>query len=421
MPAGGESMAEDILFPTFCHIGEYNEYGYQILHRMLAVSQPLILWAPASPLLESERCRIPPANFLRHVKEGRIRVFAREQWLTSRNFRDSHPFPGARWTENFDGALKRMCEDDASLPVQRRRVVAAPPEGGWQWAGEYLTDNPGLVGKWNRLARGKAAASKIPAGTLQSAFKYAGDDEFRLAQAILRDAYNHGQAINLSGAQAPFWLSPTDRMFITVLRDTAAPGQHAAAPGRGRQTGTARVAPPEPPPVDETSAEIAAQLLNILRLLDIGAPGLHRGKDLDEFLCGEGRQEMVTWLSRLCSQLKVTEARDLDHAVINALRANLDHAEFSKPLREMLKQPAATAVGAVGLVTTVMGYAIDPSGPLSIAGLFAAAFPVAKELFQSLGYIPADYTGPQWPFLYSYGSPATKRNVARLLNVLSET
>jgi hypothetical protein len=51
---------------------------------------------------------------------------------------------------------------------------------------------------------------------------------------------------------------------------------------------------------------------------------------------------------------------------------------------------------------------------------FAAAFPVAQTLFWSLGYILADYTGPQWPFPYSYGSPATKRNVTRLLNVLRE-
>ena len=34
---------------------------------------------------------------------------------------------------------------------------------------------------------------------------------------------------------------------------------------------------------------------------------------------------------------------------------------------------------------------------------------------------PADYSGPQWPFLYTYGSLAAKRNVTRLINVLSET
>lgn len=408
-------MAEDPLFPTFCHIGEYNDYGYQVLHRMLAVSQPLVLWAPTSPLLESEQCRIPPKNFLRHVEEGRIRVFGREKWLFSRDFRDSYTFPEARWNESFDRVLKKMCEDDASRPVEQRRVVAAPPEEGWQWAEEYLADKPGQVTRLNRIARGKTAMSKIPAGTLQAAFRYAGDDPFRLAQAILRDAYNHGQAIKLSGAQAPFWLSPTDKTFATILRETAAPGQRTADRSfRGRDA-TASAAP-----ADETSAEVAAQLLNILRLLDIGAPSLHRGKDLDGFLRSEGRQEMVTWLSRVCNLLKVTDAGKLDRAVITMLRADLDHAGFTRPLREMIRHPATTAVGTVGLVTTVLGSVTDPSSPVTLAGLFAAAFPVAPTLFRSLGYIPADYTGPQWPFLYTYGSPATKRNVTRLLNVLRE-
>jgi hypothetical protein len=420
-------VAEEISFPTFCHIGEYDEYGYQILHRMLAVSQPLILWAPTSPQLGSAQCRIPPSSFLRHVEEGRIRVFAREQWLASPKFRDSHPFPGARWVEGFDGVLKKMCQEDASRPLGQRRVVAAPPEEGWQWAENYLADNPTQVSRWNRLAHGKAAASKIPVGTLQAAYKYAGDDSFRLAQAILRDAYNHGQAIRLSGAQAPFWLSPADRTFLRVLRDTADPETPSANRGRSKQPAAASGSLPEHAgslpehaPVDETGAEVASQLVSVLRLLDIGSPSLHRGKDLDEFLRGDGRREMVSWLSDTCTRLRATEARNLDRSIVNALRADLDNAGFSKPLREMIKQPAATAVGAVGLVTTVMGYAVDPGGALSIAGLFAAAFPVARELFRSLGYIPADYSGPQWPFLYAYGSPATKRNVARLLNVLSE-
>lgn len=34
--------------------------------------------------------------FLRYVERGRIGVLAREQWLTSKTFRDSRPFPGAR-------------------------------------------------------------------------------------------------------------------------------------------------------------------------------------------------------------------------------------------------------------------------------------------------------------------------------------
>jgi hypothetical protein len=412
-------MTESATFPTFCHISEYNESGYEILHRMMAMSQPLILWGPTGFQLEHKQCRIPPRVFIRYVEEGRIRVFGREQWLTSRAFRDNHPFPGAKWAESFDGELKRICEEDVSRPLQQRRVVAAPPEGGWQWAEEYLAANPNQVTRWNRLARSKAATSKVPAGTLQAAFKYAEGDPFRLAQAILRDAYNHGQAIRLSGAEVPFLLTATDRRFLDVLGKTADPGDPASRSrsGRGRAV-QARL--PESPSVDETSAELAAQLLKILEQFDLGSPGTRHHRNLDEFLSGSGHQELVTWLSRMSGRLKQTDARNLDNAIINALREDIGRAEFAKPLREMIRQPATTAVGAIGLATTVIGYALDPVGTLSIAGLFAAAFPVAKVLFQSLGYVPASFTGPQWPFLYTAGSPATKRQLAHLLTVLSE-
>jgi hypothetical protein len=410
-------MTEGSLFPTFCHIGEYDKSGYRMLHRMLAMSQPLILWAPTSPQLEHEQCRIPPQAFLRYVEAGRIRVLAREQWLTSKTFRDSRPFPGARWTESFDGELKKLCEQDASKPVEQRRVVAAPPEDGWTWAENHLDDDPGQVARWNRLARSKTAASKIPAGTLQAAFRHAGDDPVELAKAILRDAYNHGQAIRLSGAEVPFLLSATDRRFLDVLGKTASPSRRAASRSRGTM---AQAGPAEPLPIDETSAELAAQLLDVLQLLDIGAPGTRRSKDLDKFLRGDGHQNLVAWLSRMCSLLKQTDARNLDNAVITALQADLSGGELARPLRDMIRQPVATSVGAIGVATTVMTYAIDPTGALSTTGFLTAAVQAAMGLFRALGYVPVSFTGPQWPFLYTYGSPAKKRQMAHLLNVLSE-
>ena len=199
-----------------------------------------------------------------------------------------------------------------------------------------------------------------------------------------------------------------------MLGKTADPARSA------RRNSPAAAARPEQPPVDHTSTELAAQLLEVLRLLDIGSSGARHHKDLDEFLGGDGHQELVTWLSRMCAQLKERDARNLDKTVIDALRADLGHADFARPLRDMIRRPAATSIGAVGLASAVIGFAIDPAGPLSIGGLFASAFPVARELFRSLGYVPASFTGPQWPFLYTYGSAATRRHLADLRNVLSE-
>lgn len=71
-------MAIDHSFPTFCHIGEYGKSGYANLHRMIAVSHPLNLWAPTSALLGSENCQVSPKEFLGYVEGGYIRVFGRE-------------------------------------------------------------------------------------------------------------------------------------------------------------------------------------------------------------------------------------------------------------------------------------------------------------------------------------------------------
>jgi hypothetical protein len=234
-------MTEGRTFPTFCHIGEYDEDGYQKLHRMLAMSQPLILWAPTSSQLEHEKCRIPPRAFLEYVEEGRIRVMARKKWLTDPTFRDhlafkaDRPYPGARWDKNFDGELKRICEQDASYPAEQRHVLVAPEENGWEWAEKYLESNPEQITRWSRVARGKKPEAKVPTGTLQAAFRYAGDDPAKFAQAVLRDAYNHGDAIKLSGADVPFLLSATDRRFLDILGETAAPEQRAANRRGGRK------------------------------------------------------------------------------------------------------------------------------------------------------------------------------------------
>jgi hypothetical protein len=56
-------------FRSFCHINEYGEKGYRHLHRMIAASSPLVLWAPSSVLLYDDRyCRVSPADFVDFVE-----------------------------------------------------------------------------------------------------------------------------------------------------------------------------------------------------------------------------------------------------------------------------------------------------------------------------------------------------------------
>jgi hypothetical protein len=79
------------VFPIFCHISEYREAGYQALHRMLAISQPLNLWAPSSAYSHSPVCKLPPKDFVRYVDDGLIRVFGREECLLDPEHRARHP------------------------------------------------------------------------------------------------------------------------------------------------------------------------------------------------------------------------------------------------------------------------------------------------------------------------------------------
>jgi hypothetical protein len=420
-------MTEGRTFPTFCHIGEYDKDGYEKLHRMLAMSQPLILWAPTSSQLEDEKCRIPPRAFLDYVEEGRIRVMAREKWLTEPEFRDrlafkaDRPYPAARWDKNFDGELKRICEQHASRPEEERHVLASPKEGGWEWAEKYLESKPEQIARWRRIARSEKPEDKVPAGTLQAAFRYAGDDPAKFAQAILRDAYNHGDAIKQSGADVPFLLSATDRRFLDILGETADPERRSANQSKDRRARAGLAAPSAAhPPIDETSAELARQLLDLLKVFDIGAPAARRSRNLARFLHGDGHRQLVGWLSQLCGYLKQVDAGNLDNAVVVALQADLRGAELPKPLRDMIRHPVAASAGAIALATTVMSYIVDPTGALATTGLLAAAVQGSGGMFRDLGYIPASFAGPQWPFLYTYGSQARKQQIANMLNMLNE-
>lgn len=50
------------VLPTFCHVSELGALGYGNLHRMLAMSRPLNLWAPSSVLLRDPGCRVTPGT-----------------------------------------------------------------------------------------------------------------------------------------------------------------------------------------------------------------------------------------------------------------------------------------------------------------------------------------------------------------------
>jgi hypothetical protein len=403
-------MEIDHSFPTFCHIGEYGETGYANLHRMIAVSQPLNLWAPTSTLLRSGNCQVSPKEFLEYVERGHIRVFGREWWLTSKAKRDEFEYQDAAWNENFDGKLLGILIEDDGKPLQERRVVIAQAENGKTRAQQLVDENPDHIGYWNDPANRK----KIPAGTLEAAWRTAKGDPEVFARAVLRDAWNHGEASRHAGADVRFLLTLKDRQFLDVLMKSAnmhEGGANQADPALARATARARRT--VPPTVSD---KLSRQLLDLLSILDDSAPGRGRPGSLHKFLGGKKHRALVAWLSSMCEQYKYHNTKVLDKAVINELLADLSRAEFRTPLRELASDPAGRFVGAIGLAIAII--TADPAGPLTIGGIFAAAYPVTVGLSRATGITPPSFSGPQWPFLYTYGSRARQKQYEHLVYVL---
>jgi hypothetical protein len=407
-------MAIEHSFPTFCHIGEYGESGYANLHRMIAVSQPLNLWAPTSTLLGSRDCQVSRDEFLEYVDSGHIRVFGRERWLTSKTERNKFEskYSNAAWDENFDGWLQRILDQDSGKPLQDRRVVIADAEKGKDRALQLVDENPSHIDYWNNPANQR----KIPSGTLEAARRTAKGDPAAFARAVLRDAWNHGEASRDAGAEVRFLLTLKDRQFLDVLMRAAigregSEGANQTDSALVRATAQARRAVPT-----TVSDRLSQQLLELLGTLDDSAP--HRGHpgSLHRFLGGKKHRALVAWLSSMCEQYKYHNTKVLDKAVINELLADLGRAEFRTPLRELASDPAGRAVGAIGLAIAIM--TADPTSPLTLGGIFAATFPVTAGLSRATGITPPSFSGPQWPFLYTYGSRARKNQYEHLVYVL---
>jgi len=281
-------MVIDHSFPTFCHIEEYGRSGYANLHRMIAVSQPLNLWSPTSALLGSRDSQVSPKEFLKYVESGYIRVFGREWWLTSQTERNKFEYKGAAWNENFDGRLLRMLKEDDGKPPQERRVVIAQAENGRTRAERLVDENPHHIDYWNNPANQK----KIPAGTLEAARRTAKGDPEVFAKAVLRDAWNHGEASRDAGAEVRFLLTLKDRQFLDVLMRaaTAPEGANQTDPAVAQATAKARRAVPL-----TVSDRLSRQLLDLLSTLDDSAPGRGRPGSLRKFIGGKKRRALVAW------------------------------------------------------------------------------------------------------------------------------
>jgi hypothetical protein len=395
-------------FPTFCHISEYGEQGYQHLHRMLAISAPLNLWSPSSVLLNAPGCLVTPKEFVGYVERGDIRIIGRHEWLFEPRHRDSYDWTGARWDRPVDDAIRAIGKEDEREPDERRRVLVAPPEDGWDWAGDFLARNPGQVKVLHREITGPAAAEQFPKGVIEAVSRYGPSPE-KVVLAVLRDARNHGQAIRLANAEVPFLLRSGDSRFMRLL-----------AKVRVEEEATPSPLPSAPSPrVERPLSELSGQLLHVLGYLDMAR---RKPESLHAFMAGQGHQVLVAWFRMLCERVKRTDPRNVEREVVEALKAELAGGRFPHPLHDLLgaSDRATMAAAAAGLAGDVVDLQLDPANLMGIAGFAPSAFLLGHGALKALGYVRTEYNGPQWPYLYAFGARASPRRARRMRKMLDQ-
>ena len=376
---------------TFCHISELGEEGYRDLHLMVAMSRPLNLWAPSSVLLESPSCRVRPEQFVYLVESGQIRILARHEWLVDRRLRDSHPWEGARWTEKVDGRIRAIMEEDLAEPdPERRRVVGTGPEQGMQFAQEQIDSDPQQAELWQEVLSSERAVEVIPRGTLEAARRYGGHDTRQQAVVVLRDAYNHAQAMADASADVPFLMTAAHRAFADQL---------ASMPGvrRGRVDGPpARpTAIAAPTPLDEATA----QIIDVLRRIRTDE------SDFSRFIGSDGHKALISWAAVICERIRTDGVAVTERQIADELAQQLASDELPKPIREAVRK------GLKPLVVAGQGLTLyDALEPLLAGGhpdlmtaihlAVFAALPTAG-LAATLGSAPTDYQGTQWPYMYA--------------------
>jgi hypothetical protein len=396
-------MSDDISadLPTFCHISELGPLGYANLHRMLAMSRPLNLWAPSSVLLRDPRCRITPEDFIEYIRNGKIRIAARKKWLTESRKRDEYPWEGARWDPYVDGQIKSIMEEDAGLPRAQRRVVAAGPEQGWTRAQEYVEKNPEAARDWEAILR--LDDEMIPSGTRETARRMADKQPNGAVLTVLRDAYNHGSAIGESDAEIPFLLRPEDRAFLDLMAKIQ-DGEDRAGGGTDSPRQTA---------VRPDLSELTFKMIEALKKIETDHT------NLQTFVGSQEQSALLQWTGAICGRIMAggaqTAGLDLVHELAEELRRGtfpgVHIADLSSP-REATAS-AATVVD-ISFAARELLHGVDPIG---ITGVVAAAFPVGYGICKRMGWVPGSFQGQEWPFLYA-GLKASRSTRAKLIRRL---
>jgi hypothetical protein len=409
------------IFQTFCHINEYEEEGFANLHRMIATSEPLVLWAPSTQLLQAPQCRVSTDDFLEYVEAGRVRIVGRRDWLTSKDARDKaeEKWAGARWETGIDDKIKAIALEDQNLPNDDdKRVLIAPDERGNSYAKTYLEQHPEDVQRLSAELKDAEARNRLPKGLLGALKKNARDPQ-ALATRLLRDVFNHGEAIHLASAEAPFFLAPRESKFLRLLDESLHMGVSVPIKSRTSSSaiGSRGAEPPDASLTTEDYAALTKEVFDILTALDRS-----RGNSLKGFVAGEGHAALSTWYRETCAQVQQRSFEYRTGVLIRDLQSKYESGVLDESLKEIFLSIDGLS-GAAGIAFSVADWVSQGTiTDFGLAGLAAGLVGAGHGALRALGYTKVGPKKPEWPFLYTFGHRPNQKEyetVAQALDRLS--
>jgi hypothetical protein len=292
-----------------------------------------------------------------------------------------------------------MFRDDQREPdLRRRRVAAAPDETGPDQARQAIEERPEVASEIAQVLGDKTRKDEIPPGTLETAARKA-DDAFPRAEIVLRDAYNHAEAIRLTKAETAILLGPGHGIFsqqVAAIFAEGMAGEHGSA--REDVADGSRVV---------TAAQLSRQLVELLATLETLRPPA----DLRSFMEGRGRQELIDWSRAAIDVLVGVRPTRLKEELVAMLRSDLEVGNFSSgSVDQHITDAASLALAVKGL--------LEGSKPLTVCGLAFAAYPLLKKVAMAHDLSDDAFSGPQWPFRYLWGTGPRRGRHAQLLDVL---
>ena len=395
-----EDINMERIFPTFCHISDYDEVGFGLIPQMLESSYPLILWAPpgarVNDYYNQRICPISPEKLIHFVEQGNVQIMGRENWLLDEQYRRKYAEDKsfAKWCYNFDGALKSIWRDQQSIPEHERSVHIASEEDGWRWASDLLEAEPERIDSlWERIEK-----KQVPQVSLKRIREkgYGEKDKYQAVLQVLRDARDHTKAIYDADVEMPFLLQEKEGKFFSYLERG----------GRSRPLHKDRA----------SHAAVSSEFTQeVHRLLERLREGPEKVSSLDEFIGSEAHKDLAKWLRSTVHLAKIDWSKqELRKFMSGQLKRDVEAGLPPERVWNILGVGQAERGATVGgLITGIASLffsslAFDPSTALTLTGLAMNVVPIVSGISQRLGIIKPDYRGPQWPYLVRFSRTPRK-------------